>query len=439
MPTGWKSDAWGGHCRDFLGQVNRIQTLYDLAMKVALVHPSTRPSEADLLRAGSPSMKIALVHELLTMRGGAERVLKILSDLFPDAPIYTLLYDEQKLGDWFSNHRVRPSILQNSLTSYFLRLTSSPFNHHFHLRQFPKATEQWDFSEFDLVISTSSAFAHGIITNGKPKHLCIVNSPARYLWDRTHDVIRQASRGPLGLLKRIYLSCLFHKLRIWDSEAADRPDKLLAASKTVQRRIELYWRRTSDVVTPPIDDFWLKTPIPTYAPEGASAGGPVPYFLIVSSLVRYKRIDLAIAACNELKLPLKIVGEGPDTKRLQKLAGPNVAFCGWKSNEQLASLYANATAIIFPGDEDFGLVPLESMACGTPVIAYRSGGALETVIDGETGTFFSEPTTQSLQKALGEFDRARYSREACRAHAKKFSREKFETEILRAVDAIMQS
>ncbi len=368
-------------------------------------------------------MKIALVHELLTMRGGAERVLRILAAMFPDAPIFALLYDEKKLGDWFPRERVRTSTIHPLFGSY---------NHHLYLRSFPRAVEAWDFSEFDLVISTSSAFAHGIITNGKPKHLSIINSPARYLWDRTHDVIREASHGPLGFLKKRYLQRIFHTLRIWDCEAADRPDTLLAASKTVQRRIELYWRRTSDVVTPPIDDFWLqeRKPINEHMQRPD-------YFLIVSSLVRYKRIDLAIEACNKLGKYLKVVGEGSDMQRLKKLSGPTIEFYGWRQGDELADLYASAIGTIFPGDEDFGLVPLESMACGTPVIAYRSGGALETIVEGKTGEFFGDPTVEALQEVLVKFDSTKYSRDACREQARKFSQEKFKQELSQKITEVM--
>lgn len=380
-------------------------------------------------------MKIALVHELLTMRGGAENVLRILADMFPDAPIYTLLYDEKKLGDWFPKKRIHTSSLQSSLTTHYSLLTNHSINHHLYLKKFPSAVEAWDFSEFDLVISTSSAFAHGIITNGQPKHLSIINSPARYLWDRTHDVLASAGTGPLGWLKRKYLEHAFHTLRIWDSEAADRPDKLLAASKTVQRRIELYWRRQSEVVYPPIDDFWFSSsPSPL---GGGVRGGGGEDFLIVSSLVRYKRIDLAIAACNTLKRTLVIVGEGPDKKRLEKLAGPTISFHGHASREELRSLYADARAVLFPGDEDFGLVPLEAMACGTPVVAYRSGGALETIIEGETGEFFDEPTAESLQKSMQKLELKKYSTDTLVAQAKKFSRVAFEAKIRQSVTDIM--
>jgi len=367
-------------------------------------------------------MKIALVHELLTMRGGAERVFKVLADMFPDAPIYTLLYDEKKLGDWFPKDRVRPSEVQKRAVR---------FNHHLYLAKFPGAVEAWDFSDFDLVISSSSAFVHGIITNGNPKHLSYINSPARYLWDRTHDVLDKAGGGLLGPLKRAYLERKFHRLRIWDAEAADRADKLLAASKTVQRRIELYWRRESEVVYPPIDDFWLTNRNLQSATRS--------YYLVVSTLARYKRIELAIAAANSLKIPLKIAGTGPDYKRLKNLAGPTVQFLGFVPETDLRPLYQNALATIFPGDEDFGLVPLESLACGTPVIAFRGGGALETLAEGITGEFFDEPTPESLQAAIEKSKHKKYEAESCRTHAAKFSRAEYEAGIRKTISETMRN
>ncbi|MDD5623133.1 MAG: glycosyltransferase [Candidatus Peribacteraceae bacterium] len=380
-------------------------------------------------------MKVALVHELLTMRGGAERVLRILADLFPAAPIYTLLYDEEKLGDWFPRERIRTSGLQDRLSPTPYALLPSPFrfNHHLYLRNFPAAVEAWDFSDFDLVLSSSSAFAHGIITNGKPRHLCYVHSPARYLWDRTHDVLERAGRGILGSLKQWHLEKTFHDLRVWDAEAADRPDRLIAASKEVQRRIDLYWRRESKVIYPPIDDSWLAENISPYALR------PTPYALIVSTLVPYKRIDIAIAACNAAKLPLRIAGEGPDRRRLERLAGPAVHFLGYQTEEQLKKLYAEAAATLLPGEEDFGLVPLESMACGTPTIALRAGGPLETIVEGETGMFFDEPTTESLAGILRAFKREQFDPEACRGQARKFSRKHFAEKIQQAVHELMNT
>ena len=367
-------------------------------------------------------VKIALVHELLTMRGGAERVLRILADMYPEAPIYTLLYDEKRLGDWFPAERVRTSHLQ--------KWAGISTNHHLYLRNMPAAVEAWDFSEFDLVLSTSSAFAHGIITNGEPKHVSYIHAPARYLWDRTFDVQQRAAKGLLGSLKKKYLERTFHKLREWDAEAADRANVLLSASKNVQRRAELYWRRTSKVVYPPVDDFWNSKTF------GNTKQNQPDYFLIVSTLVPYKNIDIAIATCESLGMHLKIVGDGPDRKRLESLAGPQIEFYGHRNNHELGDLYADAKAVLFPGIEDFGLVPLEAMACGTPVIAYRKGGALETVIEGNTGMFFNKQTPESLAAALQTFDASAFDASACKARAAEFSCERFEREIKAVIENV---
>jgi glycosyltransferase involved in cell wall biosynthesis len=372
-------------------------------------------------------VKIALVHELLTMRGGAEKVLRILAEMFPDAPIYTLLYNEKKLGDWFPKERVRSSTLQRTADRW--PLGAHRFNHHHYLRHFPAAVEAWDFSAFDLVISSSSAFAHGIITNGKPKHLCYVHSPARYLWDRTFDVQERAETGLLGPPRRAWLSRTFHALRTWDAESADRPDKLLAASKTVQRRIELYWRRESEVIYPPIDDSWLKNQEPRTKNQNPS------YYFIASTLVPYKRIDLAIEACNHKGVRLRIAGEGRDLSRLTSIVGPTIEFLGYKNEAELRDLYMNADATIFPGDEDFGLVPLESLACGTPVIAFGKGGSRETLTH-DTAVFFEEATSASLEEALERFSARSFSRDLCRTQATFFSRRKFEEGIHSAIASL---
>jgi glycosyltransferase involved in cell wall biosynthesis len=364
-------------------------------------------------------MRIALVHELLTMNGGAENVLAVLADMYPDAPIYTLLYDESRMGKRFSKERVRTSIVQPSFRFPFC------FSHHRLLPRFPRAVEAWDFSEFDVVISSSSAFAHGIITNGKPKHLSYIHAPARYLWDRTHDVQARAAQGMLGQLKRMYLSRTFHTLREWDSEAAARADVLLAASRHVQRRIELYWRRECDVVYPPVDDVWFASNV-----SAKTSAAP---FLLVSTLAHYKRIGLAIEACNRLKVPLQIAGKGSAYRSLKSIAGPTITFLGEVPRDQLKDLYASARATIFPGDEDFGLVPVESMACGTPVIAYRGGGALETIVEGETGMFFNKATPDALADGLMRMKTMTFDGEACRKQAEKFRKSRFVTAIEQVV------
>lgn len=364
-------------------------------------------------------MKVALLHELLTMRGGAERVVRILADLFPDAPIYTFLYDERALGPWFPKERVRTSTLQ--------RFAPLSLNHHFYLSRFPSAAEAFDFSEYDLVISSSSAFAHGVITNGKPKHLCYVHSPARYLWDRTHDVLSRANP-----LQRLYLSRVFHRLRVWDAESAPRADKLLAASKEVQRRIELYWRLPSDVLYPPIDDSWFSSSSSLSSIPSLSS----PPFVIASTLVPYKRIELAVQACTDAALPLVIAGAGPQRKKLEAIAGPTVTFVGYQDHAQLRSLFASARAVVVPGEEDFGLVPLEALACGTPVIAYGKGGVTETVEEGKTGVFFREQTSEALAAVLGTFDRSRFDPRVCKKAAERFSRTNFERALRAQIDSL---
>ncbi len=361
--------------------------------------------------------RVAIVHELLTQRGGAERVAKRLADMYPEAPVYTLLYDETKLGAWFPRERVRTSDAQ--------KWAGWSMNHHLYLKKFPAAVEAWDFSGFDVVLSSSSAFAHGIITNGRPRHISYVHSPARYLWDSTHDVRERAGHGLLGPLKQWYLDCTFHRLRIWDSEAAERADVLLAPSREVQRRIQLYWRRNSEVLTPPIDDQWFAAP-----PRGDKED----YLLVVSTLSAYKRIELAITASEKCGKKLKIVGEGPHLSALQSIVGPHTEFLGYVDHDGLIDLYGKARATIFPGHEDFGLVPLESLACGTPVIAFAAGGALETVTP-DTGVFFRDATAESLTGAIDELDRRAFDASACRAQAERFRAAAFEQRIRTIVGA----
>lgn len=364
-------------------------------------------------------MKVALVHELLTMRGGAERVFKIFADMFPEAPIYTLLYDEKKLGDWFPKERVIVSSVGQKARST---------NHHLYIPKFAKAVEEWDFSEYDVVLSSSSAFVHGLLTNGKPKHICYVHSPARYLWDRTHDVLARARLGFWGPLRHWHISRLFHKLRVWNAESSARPDVLIAVSKEVQRRIQLYWRRESTLIHPPIEDPWFDAPLN----NGERSG-----YLIVATLVPYKKIERAVEAFNRLQLPLTIIGDGPSRKSLEAMSGPSISFKGYLSEEELKKEYANAKALVIPGNEDFGLAPIEAMACGTPVISLRKGGPLETILEGETGEFFDEENSSSLEEAVKKFEQKMYSSEVCRKRAEDFKKKEFMKKIQNVISATL--
>lgn len=372
-------------------------------------------------------MRIALVHELLTIPGGAEQVLRVLAAMFPDAPIYTLLYDERRLGQWFPRERVRTSSVQK-----LARWNPMPsrYSHHWYLSRFPDAVEAWDVSEFDAVISSSSAFAHGILANGAPPHLCYVHSPARYLWDRTHDVLERARSGPFGPARAWAAERLFHRLRRWDAEAGDRPERLLAASQNVARRIELYWRRRSDVLYPPLNDRWTREALPE------RSGGDA--YVIVSTLAAYKRVDLAIEACKRLGRKLRIAGDGADYARLKALGGPGIEFLGHVPHDELPQLYTSAKATLFVGDEDFGLVPLESLACGTPVIAFRGGGALEIVEEGVTGWFFDTPSPASLMETITRAECAPHDAAACRTRAQRHDRSAFEAGIREHLHALVK-
>src|SRR3989338_6910525 len=301
-------------------------------------------------------MKVALVHDLLVKLGGGERVLKVLSDLYPNAPIYTLLYDEAKVGRVFPKSRVRvsgfhklPKILRNQ--------------RRYLLPWMPKMIESFDFSEYDLVISSSSAYAHGIVTDLGTKHISYCHSPMRYAWDWAHPYLNEQN---VGRLKRGIIRKMLSKIRIWDYYASDRADLILANSSNVQKRIQKYWRKASTVLYPPVDVERFKV---------TPAHGN--YFLIVSTLTPFKNIELAIHLFNKIRKQLIIIGDGADRERLKRLAGPHIDFLGFKPDDVVREYMQNCRALIFPGEEDFGITPVEAMACGKPVLAYGKGGATE--------------------------------------------------------------
>lgn len=349
-------------------------------------------------------MQIALVHDFLTRLGGAERVLATLAEMFPKAPIYTLLYDESKVGSVFPRLKIIPSRLQH--LPFILRK-----NHRYLLPLMPRVVEEWDFSKFDLVISGNSAFTHGIITPTKTHHLSYFHSPMRFAWDWTHEYMKEQGVGPL---RRLAIAHLLKKIRMWDQAVADRADTIIANSKNVQHRIKKYYRRGSTVIYPPVDLSRFKI---SRSSEN--------FFLIISTLTPYKRIDLAVQLFNKIQRRLVIIGDGPQRKYLESIAGDTIDFLGFKDDAAVSEYLRNCRALIFPGEEDFGITPIEAMACGKPVLAYGEGGVRESVASGVTGEFFAEPTVAAMEDGLARIIKGTYSPLACRKQAQKFSKEIF--------------
>ncbi|MGD0977133.1 MAG: glycosyltransferase [Minisyncoccia bacterium] len=354
-------------------------------------------------------MKIALVQDYLVEYGGAERVLQALCEIFPEAPIYTLLYDEKASGRVFRDREIHTSFIQ--------KIPFARRHHRLFAALMPLAIEQFDLSEFDFVLSNSASFGKGVITKPKTTHINYCMTPTRFLWDDSHRFIDEFK---LPWLIRKMTPAVIAYLRIWDKEAALRVDEFVAISNHVKTRIAKYYQRDAKVITPPID-------VSKYhiSPEVDE------YFLMVGRLVAYKRFDLAIQVFNAIGKPLKIVGDGPERYRLEKMAKKNIEFLGLVSDDKLPGLYSRAQAVIFPQEEDFGLVPLEAMASGRPVIAYRAGGALETVIDGRTGIFFDEQTEISMALAISRYYETKFNPNVIRAHALDFDKSIFKEKILK--------
>lgn len=362
-------------------------------------------------------MRIAFVHEYLNQLGGAERVLQVLSSLYPSAPIYTLIYDREATGKVFNDRLIRTSFLQGI-----------PFASNYH-RLFPLlmplAIEQFDFSEFDIVISVSSSFAKGIITKPSTKHLCYCLTPPRFLWDGSQRFMDE-SEYP-RLIKKI-LPPFVGYLRGWDLDASMRVDKFISISNFVKDRVSKYYRRDSDVIYPPVNlnNFYISKNIEDY-------------FFMAGRLVPYKKFDVVIEAFNSLGLKLKIAGIGPEFKKLKSISGKNIEFIGLVSDEELAGLYSRSRAFIFPQEEDFGLTPLEAMASGRPVIAYNKGGAVETVIENKTGVFFNKQRPDSVIESIRDFNlkEGQFNPTDSRDRSSKFSIEVFSSELKSNIDSLI--
>ena len=363
-------------------------------------------------------MKVALVHDYLNQMGGAERVVMAFHEIFPDAPIYTSIYDPQRVDPAFQKMDIRTSFMQK-----FPLVTK---HHQPYLPFYPFAMESLDLRGYDLVLSSSSAFAKGVITRPETMHICYCHTPMRWCWNYDEYVEREQ----LGKIARSILPFFITGLRTWDQSSSMRVDHFIANSPVVAERIRKYYRRDAVVIPPPVDASRFSFD-PTAQPED--------YFLIVSRLIPYKRIDLAIAACNKLQLPLIIIGNGRDLERLKKMAGPTIRFLGRLSDEEVLYYYAHCRALLFPGEEDFGITPLEAQASGRPVIAYGAGGALASVIDGVTGVFFKEQTVESLASILEAFDEHKFDPQTMRNHALEFDMPRFHRRILQFIQAKMSA
>jgi glycosyltransferase involved in cell wall biosynthesis len=362
-------------------------------------------------------LRVALVHYWLVNRRGGERVLQVLAEMFPQADIFTLVLDRNSLAEPLRTRKITPSFLQKlpEVSRYYRKL----------LPLFPIALEQFRLDAYDLVISSESGPAKGVITPARTCHICYCHSPMRYLWDLFHQY-----REGVGRLSRALFTLSANYLRMWDLATASRVDHFVANSENVALRIRKHYRREAKVIYPPVD-----------VSAGCVSNCVDDYYLVVSQLVEYKRVDLAIQACKRLGRPLRIIGDGEEYRRLRGLAGPTVQFLGYLPDEAVHENYAHCRALLFPGEEDFGMVPVEAHSFGRPVIAYGRGGALETVKgffvggppqpESATGVFFGEQSVQSLVEAIQVFESVepQFSPAFIRAQAVSFDVSRFQKEM----------
>lgn len=358
------------------------------------------------------SIKVALVYDRVNKWGGAERVLLALHEIFPKAPLFTMVYSKQK-ARW-------ASVFPKVNTSFLGKLSWLQDKHELLGTFTPLASESLDLSEYDLVISVISESAKGIITGPKTKHICYMLTPTRYLWSGYEDYFKNP-------ILRFFSLPVIKYLKWWDYVAARRPDEIISISNVVKKRVKKYYGLGSKVIFPPVN---VKIP----SKDSKELKKEKRYFLMVGRLVPYKRFDLAIKAFTKIKEPLYIVGTGYDNQRLQNLSSENIKFFGQVSEKKLQKLYMGAKAFIFPQEEDFGIVAVEAQSYGVPVIAYKAGGALDTVVDKETGIFFSKQEVDSLVDAIAQFNNTKFSQRKLLANAKKFSKERFKREFRKTID-----
>ncbi len=373
--------------------------------------------------------KIALVHDFLVDFGGAEKVLEVLSEMFPEAPIYTLLYDREKMRGKFADKEIHASFLQKF--PKFLRRRKKwllPF--------LPVAPEIFDLREFDLVISSSGAWSKGIVTRLNTIHISYLHSPMRFVWDANEEYLCQIQNSKFKIQK-FFTRIMLNYIRIWDKAAADRPDHLIANSKYTQERIRKYYGRDSEIIYPPVTINNQETRNNNQT-NSNNQNSNSKHFLIVSRLSPYKKIDMVVEAFNKLSLPLVVIGEGQQEKYLRKIASGNVEILGWKSDEDVEKYYQNARAFVFAGVDDFGMAPVEAMAHGIPVLAIRKGGILEIVEEGKTGEFFDASTPEVIADGVRRFveNEANYNGREMKSRAEKFNGSCFKDAFFKYIDKI---
>jgi len=366
------------------------------------------------------SKKVAIVCDWLTSIGGAERVVLALHEMFPDAPIYTSQYDPKQI-DWFKGADIRTTWLQklpkNNTFRKFLPV----------LRRF--AFQGLDLRKYDLVISSSGAEAKSV-KKLKPgaTHICYCHSPTHYYWSRYDEYIKEPGFGVLNPLARLGLKLLVGPMRKWDKKAAQRPNYLIANSSHIQKMIKKYYGRESVIVHPPVDVDRFQTP-------SLRAHAPRDGFVVAGRMTPYKKINLAVAACTNLNLPLVVVGDGPMYTQIKNIAGSSIKFVGAITDADMPRYFSGAKGLIFTGLEDFGIIPIEAMAAGTPVIAYKAGGALDYITP-KTGTFFENQTVESLKKALQQFDANKFKTKDLATQATRFSKQNFKNNMKGFIDKV---
>ncbi len=356
-------------------------------------------------------MRTAIVYDRVNKWGGAERVLLALNELFPDAPLYTSLYSSNK-ARW-------AEVFPQVVPSFLNKLTFLRDKHQLLALLMPLAFESFDFDKFDLVISVTSEAAKGVITKPHTKHICYCLTPTRYLWSGYGEYFKGET---ISILAKPAVSYL----RNWDRIASERPDVMVAISTDVKKRIKKYYGRDSKIIYPPVETGKFNV-------QKSKLRSANKYYLIVSRLEQYKKVDLAVRAFNQLGYPLVIIGTGSEKNRIKSIAQDNIIFKGFVKDNELISYYRNAKGFVFPQEEDFGIAAVESQAAGCPVIAYKGGGSLDTVVENKTGVFFKTQNCESLVKAVKRFDSMKFDKETLHANAERFNKAKFKKEIMDTV------